>query len=417
MERKYISVTDFTTVLKRIFYAEDMLKNVAVLGEVSGFKISGGHAYFTLKDKESALPCSCFYVAKTHIPKDGDSVICVGGPDFYQKGGRFSFVVQKIEPYGEGLILKQIEELKKKLAAEGLFDASRKKPIPRFNKEVCVVTSKTGAVIRDIVKTVRLKNPVIDIVVKDVRVQGAGAEKEIAAALKSVDELGFDAVILARGGGSLEDLMPFYTEDVARALYEMQTPVISAVGHETDFSIADMAADLRAATPTAAGEAVAYDYYALRQNILDNLERQRVTVSKRVLSGFEKTKYLATSINLKTGKHLSESVSKIKILNLKMQNCVQSKLTAACKNLEKTSLFMQNSVAAKLSEKEHLIEKALLTLDAKSPVKTLEKGYFKIYSGGKPLSAVKGVKVGDRIAARGADGAFEAVVDKVEDKI
>ena len=108
MERKYISVTDFTTVLKRIFYAEDMLKNVAVLGEVSGFKISGGHAYFTLKDKESALPCSCFYVAKTHIPKDGDSVICVGGPDFYQKGGRFSFVVQKIEPYGEGLILKQI---------------------------------------------------------------------------------------------------------------------------------------------------------------------------------------------------------------------------------------------------------------------------------------------------------------------
>lgn len=416
MERNYVSVTDFTSALKKIFYAEDMLKNVAILGEVSGFKISGGHAYFTLKDKESALPCSCFYVAKTHVPKDGDSVICVGGPDYYQKGGRFSFVVQKIEPFGEGLILKQIEELKKKLAAEGVFAVEHKKPIPRFAKQVCVVTSKTGAVIRDIVKTVRLKNPVIDIVVKDVRVQGAGAEKEIAAALRAVDKLGFDAVILARGGGSLEDLMPFYTEDVARALYEMKTPVISAVGHETDFSIADMAADLRAATPTAAGEAVAYDYYQLRSNILDLAEKQKVTVSKKVLDGFARTKYLATSINLKTGKHLAESALKIKISNLKMKNSVAAKFSYCCKNLEKTSVFMQNSVANKLADKKFLIEKALATLDAKSPTKTLQKGYFKIYSAGKPLSEAGGVKVGDRITARGADGAFEAVVDKVEVK-
>ncbi len=417
MQRNYLTVTDFTTVLKRIFYAEDMLKNIAVLGEVSGFKVSGGHAYFTLKDKDAALPCSCFYVAKTHVPKDGDSVICVGSPDYYQKGGRFSFVVSKIEPYGEGLLFKQIEELKKRLLAEGIFDPNVKKPIPKFCKQVCVVTSKTGAVIRDIVKTVRLKNPVIDIVVKDVRVQGAGAEREIAAALTAVDKLGFDAVILARGGGSLEDLMPFYTEEVARAIYAMQTPIISAVGHETDFSIADMAADLRAATPTAAGEAVAYDYYMLRQNIFDILSRQKASVGAKVLSGFQKTKYLATSINLKTGKHLEQSVARIRMMNLSMKNIVGAKLTSGGRDVEKCLLYMQKSAEAKILAKTHLIEKTLAELDAKSPVKTLQKGYFKIYADEKPLTSVAEINVGDKIKARGRDGYLEAVVEKVEETL
>ena len=267
-----ISVSEVNATIKACVDSP-IFKGLEVFGEISGFKFSGPHAYFTLKDKESQLSCVCFYAAKTYNPKDGESVICKGSVDYYVKGGRLSLQVSSIQPVGKGLLFLEFERLKAKLLEEGLFDAAHKKPIPKFAKRVLVVTSKTGAVIRDIVTTVRRKNPVIDIVVKDVRVQGEGAGKEIAKVLERVDNLGYDVIIIARGGGSLEDLAPFYDEQLVRTVYKMKTPVVSAVGHETDFSLCDFVADARAATPTAAGELVAYDYYAMADELKKDMQR------------------------------------------------------------------------------------------------------------------------------------------------
>ena len=228
-ERQLVTVTEFCTVIKRIFQAEEMLKNIAIVGEISGFRASGAHSYFSLKDSGAILPCSCFNYKKTYVPKEGEKVIVIGSPDYYVQGGRFSFIVSQIEPQGIGLLYQKIEELKKKLADEGIFDAAHKKPIPKFPKNVIVVTSKSGAVIRDICRTIRKYNDNIDIVVKDVKVQGEFAAREITSALYAVDKLGYDCCILARGGGSLEDLMPFYDEKVVRAVYDMKTPIISAI--------------------------------------------------------------------------------------------------------------------------------------------------------------------------------------------
>lgn len=389
----FISVTEFNNVVKRIFNAEEMLKNIAIQGEVSGFKISGEHAYFAVKDQNSALQCTCFNCRKTYVPKDGEQVIIIGSPDYYVKGGRFSFNVTKIEAYGQGLLFAKIEELKKKLTSEGIFAEEHKKAIPRFSKSICVVTSKTGAVIRDIIKTVKLKNPVIDITVKDVRVQGDGAEREIAAALKAVDLLNYDIVILARGGGSLEDLMPFNSEIIARVVYNMATPVISAVGHETDFSICDFAADLRAATPTAAAEAAAYDYYAVIENIFNNLKRSNFALNNSLGIKARQTKFLASNLTHK----LKEK-----------HNGNLSKLRSAC-------VCLKNDVDKNFVLKAHLLEKSITALDNLSPIRILKAGYFRLYSKDLPVMSVKSVKVGDKIYVRGSDGRLTATVETIEE--
>lgn len=391
MERKFVTVTQFCTIIKRIFSAEEMLRNIAVIGEVSGIRTSGAHSYFSLKDTGAVLPCSCFNYKKTYVPKEGEKVIAVGSPDFYVQGGKFSFVVSSIEPQGIGLLFQQIEELKKKLAAEGIFDEAHKKPIPGFCKNIIVVTSKTGAVIRDIYHTVRKKNPAIDIVVKDVKVQGETAAKEIAAALKAVDKLGYDCAILARGGGSLEDLMPFYDERVVRALYEMKTPVISAVGHETDFSLCDFAADARCATPTAAAELAAYDYYKLKADILDMAVRSQ-RGALRLLESYEnKAKYAATQIGSGMEKLYRGNFSRLTLADTRLINAV--------------STLQAN--------REFGVDKLLTSLDKLNPTRILKSGYFRVYSENLPITSVKSINIGDKITVKGADGRIAAEVTDV----
>ena len=280
--RNAISVTEINLTIKACMDSP-IFKGLFVFGEVSGFKFSGPHAYFTLKDKDSQISCVCFNAKRTYSPKDGEGVIVKGSIDYYVKGGRLSLQVTDIEPAGMGALALEFEKLKAKLASEGLFDEAHKKPIPQYVKNVLVVTSKTGAVIRDIVTTVRRKNPIINIVVRDVRVQGEGAGHEIAKILPLVDELGYDVIIIARGGGSLEDLAPFYDEELVRAVYAMNTPVVSAIGHETDFSLCDFVADARAATPTAAGELVAFDYYTM----IDNLKDAMASLKRNAVRKFE----------------------------------------------------------------------------------------------------------------------------------
>lgn len=391
-ERQLVTVTEFCTVIKRIFQAEEMLKNIAIVGEISGFRASGAHSYFSLKDSGAILPCSCFNYKKTYVPKEGEKVIVIGSPDYYVQGGRFSFIVSQIEPQGIGLLYQKIEELKKKLADEGIFDAAHKKPIPKFPKNVIVVTSKSGAVIRDICRTIRKYNDNIDIVVKDVKVQGEFAAREITSALYAVDKLGYDCCILARGGGSLEDLMPFYDEKVVRAVYDMKTPIISAIGHETDFSLCDFAADARSATPTAAAELIAYDVREYKKNVFDFLSRGKFATIKHLENAENRTKLLAQKVGSGMEKLYRDDFARLKLLLNRMKNA-------------------ENTI---IKTKEYQINKSINSLDNLNPTRILKSGYFRVYSDNLPVLSVKNVKTGDDISLKGADGRIFATVTGVE---
>ena len=393
ISEKAISVTELNATLKACLEAP-LFRGLEVFGEVSGAKMSGAHFYFTLKDKESQIPCVKFGAAGSYIPKDGESVILRGSVNFWTKGGRLTFAATTITPAGKGLLALEFERLKAKLLAEGLFDEKHKIPIPKYPKNVLVVTSKTGAVIRDIVTTIRRKNPVIDIVVRDVRVQGEGAAHEIAGVLKRVDALGFDVVILARGGGSLEDLAPFYDEELVRAVFGMKTPVVSAVGHETDVSLADFVADARAATPTAAAELVAYDYYALVDSV----------------RGF------AEELKRRTARRFERAVMRTRVAGEALGRRIVSFHTARENKVRALALRMSTLAGYKMKEAEGKVTALSGKLDALSPLKVLSRGYFALQAAGKSVTSVRSLKKGDVLRARGADGEIEAEVIRVTEK-
>lgn len=230
--------------------------DVWILGEVSGFKEqSSGHRYFTLKDSNSVLPAAMFRGSAAHLKfkiEDGLELICHGRISLYQRGGQYQLIVDYAEPKGVGELQLAFEQLKKKLAAEGLFDKAHKRPIPFMPRKIGVVTSPTGAAVRDIIKVLRRRFPSIEVILAPARVQGKGSAEEIAASIALLNRQDdIEVMIVGRGGGSLEDLWAFNEEIVARAIYNSRIPVISAVGHEVDFTIADFVADFRAPTPSA----------------------------------------------------------------------------------------------------------------------------------------------------------------------
>lgn len=385
-----VSVSEVNAAIKACMDSP-IFKGLEVYGEVSGFKFSGPHAYFTLKDKNSQLSCVCFYAAKTYSPKDGESVIVRGSLDYYVKGGRLSLQVNSIKPVGQGLLFLEFERLKAKLEKEGLFDESHKKQIPQFAKNVLVVTSKTGAVIRDIVTTVRRKNPIINIVVRDVRVQGEGAAHDIAGVLARTDTLGYDVIIIARGGGSLEDLAPFYDEELVRAVYGLNTPVVSAVGHETDFSLCDFAADARAATPTAAGELVAYDYYGMLRDVREHMRR---------LTMYAVRSYRGAS-------------TRAMLTFGKLRNAANTFYAGRARRVERALQAARMGVERKFDAAAARAERATDALDRLSPLKILKRGYFRLQIGGETVNGVSDLKVGDTLVATGGDGRAEATVTKI----
>ena len=270
METIKLNITQLNTIIKRIIDAEEFLQTISVYGEVSNYKVSAGNAYFDIKEQGAQL--SCIKFGASEDVHNGDLVLLTGRLNYYVKTGKLSFIANKIEPYGLGELYKQFLMLKEKLAAEGLFDERVKKELPRYANKVGVVTSETGAVIRDIVHVAKKKNPYTDIVVYPSRVQGDGAEKEIIAGLKYFENSDVDVVIIARGGGSFEDLAPFNTEALARAIFACKKPIISAVGHETDFSISDFAADMRAPTPSVAGELAFFDFKQTAKKLNDTVD-------------------------------------------------------------------------------------------------------------------------------------------------
>ena len=282
-----ISVTELNSYIKNKIADDEYLNNVLIKGEISNFKNHyTGHMYFTLKDENSLIKCVMFktYAQKLgFMPKDGMKVFVLGGVSVFERDGVYQIYVKVMQEDGVGILYKKYEELKQRLEEEGYFDEEHKKRIPQMPKIIGVLTSQTGSVIRDIINVSTRRNPNVNIRLFPVPVQGEGAAEKIAEGIKFMNENKLaDVLILARGGGSLEDLWPFNEEIVAHAIYNSEIPIISAVGHETDFSISDFVADLRAPTPSAAAELAVPDIYEVKQKINTYQNRLRLTLIKKV---------------------------------------------------------------------------------------------------------------------------------------
>lgn len=388
-----ITVSQLNGYIKNIFDAEELLHNISVVGEVFGVSSARGITYFSLKDENATLPCVCFYPAFAGKIVEGKQVVVTGSPNYYVKGGRLSFNVNRVEEAGEGRLYEEFLKLKAKLESEGLFSDAHKIPIPKNIKRIGVITSKDGAVIQDIKNVSWRRNPSVDIVLYPTKVQGRLAENEIAHAIDQMDKYAnVDVIVVARGGGSLEDLSAYNTEIVARATYNCCKPIVSAVGHETDFTIIDFVSDLRAPTPSAAAELLTINLDEKREQLINNVARLN-KASQNYLK--ERTNILISLTN-----RLQYNLERKFITNKSAFFSLKTKLVNA----------MQNYISQK-SYEAGLNENALNKLNPKA---ILQKGYAKIEQNKTSLNSVKEVDYNKDIKVIFADGSLNAKPIKEE---
>ncbi len=383
-----ITVTDLNKYIKDKISGDEALNNIIVKGEISNFKNHyTGHLYFTLKDENSLIKCIMFkgYAERLKFkPKDGMKVMVFGSVSVFERDGVYQIYVKAMQEDGMGSLYTAYEELKQKLEKEGLFNAENKKKIPIMPKIIGVLTSQTGSVIKDIINVSTRRNPNVYIRLLPVPVQGPGAAEKIANGIKLMNEKKLaDIIIIARGGGSLEDLWPFNEEIVANAIYNSELPVISAVGHETDFTIADFVADLRAPTPSAAAELAVPDIYGLKDKINSYNSRLRLSLKKKVeLMKLQYEKCMASKVFKDPLKEINDKY----VL-----------LDSFIKNTE-------NIIKNKYKDSKNKYIENVTKLDALSPLKTLTRGYCLTEYNGKIIKSVKDIKSGDTVDLRFADG-------------
>ena len=393
-EAMAISVSDLNIYIKNKFSGDEALQAVVVKGEISNFKAHyTGHFYFTLKDDKSLIKCVMFksYADKINFkPRDGMKVIVLGSVSVFERDGIYQIYAKAMLEQGVGDLYAAYEKLKQDLEKEGLFDKSHKVKIPLKPKIIGVLTSRTGAVIRDIINVSTRRNPNCYIRLLPVPVQGPGAAQEIAKGIRTMNENKLaDVIIVARGGGSLEDLWPFNEEIVARAIYESEIPIISAVGHETDFTIADFVADLRAPTPSAAAELANPDVYELKNKINTLRERARIDLNKKI-------EFLRLKVNkLLESRALKEPLQNMQNNYLRLDSYIKQ---------------MSNFVLAKQKEKEKIFGEEISKLDALSPLKTLARGYSITQKQGVMIKSAKDLKTGDKVELKFADGEKKAEI-------
>ena len=354
-----ISVTELNRYVKDRVAEDEFLNSVLVKGEISNFKHHyTGHMYFTLKDENSLIKCVMFKASTAtlnFVPKDGMKVIVLGSVSVFERDGIYQIYCKAMQEDGMGSLYVAFEKLKQKLDDEGLFDASHKKAIPFMPKIIGVLTSNTGAVIRDIINVSTRRNPNVYIRLLPVPVQGEGASDKIVKAIRLMNDKKLaDVIILARGGGSLEDLWPFNEEKVARAIYDSELPVISAVGHETDFTIADFVADLRAPTPSAAAELAVADVSDLKYNI--NLYQRRLKMSLKRKTEVMRLRYEKCM----TSKVYREPLDRINDYYMQIDRYIKA---------------IEMNCSKKLKESKLEAAKLITKLDTLSPLKTLTRGY------------------------------------------
>lgn len=397
MEYNPITVSDLNKYIKNKVDNDEYLNNVLVKGEISNFKHHyTGHMYFTLKDENSLIKCIMFKTYTPNlqfVPRDGMKVMILGTVSVFERDGVYQIYCKAMQEDGMGSLYTAYEELKNKLEKQGLFDSKYKKPIPKFPKTIGVLTASTGSVIRDIINVSTRRNPNCYIKLLPVPVQGKGAAEKIAEAIKIMNDNELaDVIIIARGGGSLEDLWPFNEEIVAHAIFESKLPIISAVGHETDFTIADFVADLRAPTPSAAAELAVPNVSDLLLDLEKYNNRYRNSLKK-----------------------------KIELMKLRYEKCMASrvfkeplqKVNERYITIDMKVKQMQNSINNKIKDEKTRMVELITKLDTLSPLKTLARGYSLTTNlNGKIVKSVNDVNKDDELIIRFKDGCSNVKVLK-----
>jgi len=399
MRKNIYSVGQVNTYIKNMFAQDFMMHHISVKGEVSNCKYhSSGHIYFTLKDSTGTIQAVMFAGNRRGLRfqmKEGDNVVVTGSIEVYERDGKYQLYAREIALEGAGDLYQKYEALKKELEEMGMFAPEYKQPIPKYAKTVGIVTAPTGAAIQDIRNIAGRRNPYVQLILYPALVQGEGAVASIVQGIQAMESLQPDVLIVGRGGGSIEDLWAFNEEAVARAIFECSIPVISAVGHETDTTIADFVADLRAPTPSAAAELAVFDI----QSFYEKLAHEKMQMNRRMEAGLERAKqkeeYLAKQLQL-----------------LSPENQINSKRQYAMDLEERLGQLMQRT----LRENQHRLELLAGALDGLSPAKKLSQGYSVVRNRqGKNIRKTEDVKTGETLQIHVTDGTIEAEVTAVKE--
>ena len=394
---KVFTVNELNNYVKNVLDNDENLKYVYVTGEISNFKAHySGHMYMTIKDETASVKAVMFAGNASKLrfmPENGMKILALGTVSLFPRDGSYQLYISTMQPDGAGALSIAFEQLKKKLESEGLFSPLHKKKLPLFPRKVGVITSSTGAAIQDIFNVLGRRYPVAEVVVRSAKVQGEGAAQDISAAIREFNEQnGADVLIVGRGGGSVEDLWAFNEEVVARAVFNSKIPVISAVGHETDYTICDFVADLRAPTPSAAAEIAVPDIFELKSD-LQSYQAHIFNLTKNVI------------VNEKARLEAIQKSSALKDPALKIQDNKRELLYIS----EKLFDITQNTLQGERLKLSSLTGK----LDALSPLGVIARGYAIVNKKDSIASSVKNLKEGDSVAVRLADGSFNATVTEI----
>ncbi len=395
--RNVYSVKQVNAYIKNMFTQDFMLNRVYVKGEVSNCKYhTSGHIYFSLKDESGAIACIMFAGQRSGLNfrmQDGQQVIALGTVTTYERDGRYQLYAKEIILDGAGLLYEKFEALKKELSEMGMFAPEYKQPIPKYAKRVGIVTAPTGAAIRDIMNVSARRNPYVQLVLYPALVQGEGAAASIVKGIEMLDKQGVDVIIVGRGGGSIEDLWAFNEEIVARAIFHCQTPIISAVGHETDTTIADYVSDLRAPTPSAAAELAVFEYQVLKNDIDEKKMKLRRTVLQKIqVERMKFERYQLRLTYLHPRNKLQEQQQKCVELEQKLRNLFEKKLNIA-----------KQEFAIKIERMKGL-----------SPLAKLNQGFSYVTTEkGVTVKSISAVELGEQLSIYVTDGVVRARVKEV----
>lgn len=420
MDKEYLKISELNNYIKSVLDKDTFLNKVYLKGEISNFKNhTRGHLYFTLKDDTSRISAVMFQssaVKLTFNPEDGMNVLVSGRVSAYPAQGSYQVYVDTMEPDGLGALYIEYEKLKKKLAAQGMFAPEHKVPIPRFPEKIGVITAPTGAAVRDIMSTIKRRYPMCEAILFPCLVQGKDAAPDIVRQIKRADAYGVDTIIVGRGGGSIEDLWAFNEEVVAQAIYDCVTPIISAVGHEIDWTIADFVADLRAPTPTGAAEMAVPTVLDIK-TLIDNYKiRLNKNIKNMVNTKFIKLRSLRQSFILKNPMSMYEVKEQkldtlIDTLNKDIKNIINDKDNKL--NKIKLSVVLQNPENL-IKDKKIKFDLLVNTLKLVNPLGILDKGYSLVEINDKIIKSSKEVNVNDILNIRLHEGSIKAEVKEVE---
>ncbi|MCQ2487063.1 MAG: exodeoxyribonuclease VII large subunit [Clostridia bacterium] len=396
-----LSVAQLNGYIKSVVDNDYRLKNIFVCGEISNFTnhVRSGHFYMTIKDEKSAIKAVMFrsYAQRLKfIPENGMKVVVFGSVSVFERDGQYQLYIENMQPDGLGSLNLAFEQLKEKLSKEGLFAESLKKPIPKYPQRIGVVTSPTGAAVQDIKNVLSRRWPVAEVIIAPALVQGESAAPSVIRGVETLDEMGVDVIIVARGGGSIEDLWAFNDERLARVVAGIKTPLVSGVGHETDFTIIDFVADLRAPTPSAAAEVVTPDRYEESDKLLLMGNRMRSNMQTKVNVSRQKLEYLKNS---------SVLISFASLLNEKRML------------IDRYSDSMYNSVSRSYMLERQRLTAAASKMDAFNPFKVLSRGYSIAEGSNGVIKTVNDVKSGDNITLRVSDGFIDCTVTETEKEV